>query len=132
MGFSEEPLVSIDYKGSTYGGVVDALYPVDGTMVKLLIWNDNESNYTHQLQLPVWWARTANNPLKDIALYPGQGYGAARRVLCPPRSFCLLQPLTFWRPGMLEPGCGKICCQPSRPRREKFSASRYFSSATHL
>ena len=25
MGFSEEPLVSIDYRGSTYGGVVDAL-----------------------------------------------------------------------------------------------------------
>ena len=52
MGFSEEPLVSIDYKGSTYGGVVDALSTqvLDGTMVKLLIWYDNESGFTHQLQ----------------------------------------------------------------------------------
>ena len=51
MGFSEEPLVSIDYKGSTYGGVVDALSTqvLDGTMVKLLIWYDNESGFTNQL-----------------------------------------------------------------------------------
>ena len=52
MGFSEEPLVSIDYKGSTYGGVVDALSTqvLDGTMVKLLIWYDNESGFTNQLR----------------------------------------------------------------------------------
>ena len=51
MGYSEEPLVSIDYKGSTFGGVVDALSTqvLDGTMVKLLIWYDNESGFTHQL-----------------------------------------------------------------------------------
>ena len=51
MGFSEEPLVSIDYTGSTYGGVVDALSTqvLDGTMVKLLIWYDNESGFTNQL-----------------------------------------------------------------------------------
>ena len=51
MGFSEEPVVSIDYKGSTYGGVVDALSTqvLDGTMVKLLIWYDNESGFTNQL-----------------------------------------------------------------------------------
>jgi len=51
MGFCEEPLVSIDYKGSTYGGVVDALSTqvLDGTMVKLLIWYDNESGFTNQL-----------------------------------------------------------------------------------
>ncbi|MDD3682321.1 MAG: type I glyceraldehyde-3-phosphate dehydrogenase [Desulfovibrio desulfuricans] len=51
MGYSEEPLVSIDYKGSTFGGVVDALSTqvLDGTMVKLLIWYDNESGFTNQL-----------------------------------------------------------------------------------
>ena len=51
MGFSEEPLVSIDYKGSTYGGVVDALSTqvLNSTMVKLLIWYDNESGFTNQL-----------------------------------------------------------------------------------
>ncbi len=51
MGFSEEPLVSIDYRGSTYGGVVDALSTqvLQDTMVKLLIWYDNESGFTNQL-----------------------------------------------------------------------------------
>ncbi len=51
MGFSEEPLVSIDYRGSTYGGVVDALSTqvLDKSMVKLLIWYDNEAGFTNQL-----------------------------------------------------------------------------------
>jgi glyceraldehyde 3-phosphate dehydrogenase len=51
MGYSEEPLVSIDYKGSTHGGVVDALSTqvLDGTMVKLLVWYDNEAGFTNQL-----------------------------------------------------------------------------------
>ncbi|MDE5831488.1 MAG: type I glyceraldehyde-3-phosphate dehydrogenase [Desulfovibrio sp.] len=52
MGYSEEPLVSIDYRGSTYGGVVDALstFVLDDTMVKLLIWYDNEAGFTNQLK----------------------------------------------------------------------------------
>lgn len=51
MGFTEEPLVSIDFRGSTHGGVVDALSTqvLDGTMVKVLIWYDNEAGFTHQL-----------------------------------------------------------------------------------
>lgn len=51
MGYSEEPLVSIDYRGSTYGGVVDALSTqvLDDTMVKILIWYDNEAGFTNQL-----------------------------------------------------------------------------------
>ncbi len=51
MGFSEEPLVSIDYKGSTCGGVVDALSTqvLEKTMVKLLLWYDNEAGFTNQL-----------------------------------------------------------------------------------
>ncbi|MDR2573613.1 MAG: type I glyceraldehyde-3-phosphate dehydrogenase [Desulfovibrio sp.] len=51
MGVTGEPLVSIDFKGSTYGGVVDALSTqvLDGTMVKLLIWYDNEAGFTNQL-----------------------------------------------------------------------------------
>lgn len=51
MGFSEEPLVSIDYRGSVYGGVVDALSTqvLAGTMLKLLIWYDNEAGFTNQL-----------------------------------------------------------------------------------
>lgn len=51
MGYCDEPLVSIDFKGSTYGGVVDALSTqvMDGTMAKLIIWYDNESGFTNQL-----------------------------------------------------------------------------------
>ena len=51
MGFTEEPLVSIDFRGSTHSGVVDALSTqvLDGTMVKVLIWYDNEAGFTHQL-----------------------------------------------------------------------------------
>lgn len=51
MGYSEEPLVSIDYKGSTFGGVVDALSTqvLNGTMAKVLIWYDNEAGFTNQL-----------------------------------------------------------------------------------
>lgn len=51
MGYTEEPLVSIDFRGSTYGGVVDALSTqvMDDTMVKVLIWYDNEAGFTNQL-----------------------------------------------------------------------------------
>ncbi|MGE9984107.1 type I glyceraldehyde-3-phosphate dehydrogenase [Desulfovibrio sp. SGI.169] len=51
MGFSEEPLVSIDYRGSACGGVVDALSTqvLDQSMVKLLLWYDNEAGFTNQL-----------------------------------------------------------------------------------
>ena len=51
FGYSDEPLVSIDYKGSTCGGVLDALSTqvLDQTMVKLLLWYDNEAGFTNQL-----------------------------------------------------------------------------------
>lgn len=51
MGYTEEPLVSVDYMGSTHGGVVDALCTsvIGGTMLKLIIWYDNEAGFTNQL-----------------------------------------------------------------------------------
>ncbi len=51
MGYTDIPLVSIDYMGSTYGGVVDGLVTTvqDNSMLKLLIWYDNESGFTNQL-----------------------------------------------------------------------------------
>lgn len=51
MGYSEEPLVSTDYLGSTYSGVVDGLCTsvMSNRMVKTIIWYDNESSFTHQL-----------------------------------------------------------------------------------
>lgn len=51
MGYTEIPLVSVDYNGSSYGGVVDALCTqvIDKRMVKLIIWYDNEAGFTWQL-----------------------------------------------------------------------------------
>ena len=56
MGYSEEPLVSIDYRGTTYGGVVDALSTQVqcDTMVKLFVWYDNEAGFTNQLKRLVY------------------------------------------------------------------------------
>jgi len=52
MGYCDEPLVSIDYMGSIYGGVVDAMSTtvMGGTMLKLIVWYDNESGFCNQLK----------------------------------------------------------------------------------
>ncbi|HBI55306.1 MAG TPA: type I glyceraldehyde-3-phosphate dehydrogenase, partial [Firmicutes bacterium] len=43
LGYSDEPLVSVDYKGSEYSGVVDALSTtVIDNMAKVVAWYDNE------------------------------------------------------------------------------------------
>ncbi|MBI5519568.1 MAG: type I glyceraldehyde-3-phosphate dehydrogenase [Desulfovibrio sp.] len=51
FGYTEEPLVSSDFVGSTFGGVVDAglTNVIGGTQVKLIVWYDNESGFTNQL-----------------------------------------------------------------------------------
>jgi glyceraldehyde 3-phosphate dehydrogenase len=48
LGYSTEPLVSSDYIGSAYSCVLDALSTnvVDGTMVKISGWYDNEWGYS--------------------------------------------------------------------------------------
>ncbi len=51
MGYTEEPLVSTDFIGTSYAGVVDGLCTsvMDNRLAKLIIWYDNESGFTHQL-----------------------------------------------------------------------------------
>lgn len=51
MGYSEEPLVSVDYTGAEFGGVVDSLLTsvMDKRLLKLIIWYDNEAGFTSQL-----------------------------------------------------------------------------------
>ncbi len=51
LGVSGEPLVSMDYKGSSYSSVVDALstYVVDGDLVSVAAWYDNEWGYSTRL-----------------------------------------------------------------------------------
>lgn len=51
MGYTDIPLVSMDYVGSIYGGVVDGLCTsvMNGSMVKVIVWYDNEAGFTYQL-----------------------------------------------------------------------------------
>lgn len=51
IAYTEEPLVSIDYKGSPYSAVVDGLSTLvmEGTMVKVVAWYDNEWGYSSRL-----------------------------------------------------------------------------------
>jgi glyceraldehyde 3-phosphate dehydrogenase len=48
LGFSEEPLVSIDFKGDPRSSIVDAecTSVFQGTMVKVMAWYDNEWGYS--------------------------------------------------------------------------------------
>lgn len=47
LGYSEEPLVSVDYKGDPRSAIVDALSTrvIGGHLVKVLAWYDNEWGY---------------------------------------------------------------------------------------
>ena len=54
LGYTEDPIVSSDIIGSTYGSIVDGLstsiLEVDGKqLVKVISWYDNEMSYTAQL-----------------------------------------------------------------------------------
>jgi glyceraldehyde 3-phosphate dehydrogenase len=51
MAFSEVPLVSTDYNGNPHSSIIDALSTmiIDGNMVKVISWYDNESGYSHRV-----------------------------------------------------------------------------------
>ncbi|MFH1215915.1 MAG: type I glyceraldehyde-3-phosphate dehydrogenase [Pseudomonadota bacterium] len=50
LGYSEEPLVSIDYQGNPHSSVVDGMSTkVIGNMVKVLSWYDNEWGYSNRV-----------------------------------------------------------------------------------
>ena len=51
LGFSEEPLVSMDFKGDSRSSIVDAdlTTVMDGNMVKVVSWYDNEWGYATRL-----------------------------------------------------------------------------------
>jgi glyceraldehyde 3-phosphate dehydrogenase len=48
LAFSEEPLVSIDFKGNSNSSIVDSenTKVIDGTCIKILSWYDNEWGYS--------------------------------------------------------------------------------------
>ncbi|EJO5347991.1 type I glyceraldehyde-3-phosphate dehydrogenase [Clostridium botulinum] len=51
LGYSEEPLVSIDYRGDERSSIVDGLSTsvIDNRLVKVVSWYDNEYGYSHRL-----------------------------------------------------------------------------------
>jgi glyceraldehyde 3-phosphate dehydrogenase len=51
LGLSDEPLVSVDYTGDPRSSVVDSLSTavMDGRMVKVLSWYDNEWGYSSRV-----------------------------------------------------------------------------------
>ena len=51
LGVSEEPLVSIDYRGNSHSSIVDLplINVVDKNLVKVVAWYDNEWGYSNRL-----------------------------------------------------------------------------------
>jgi glyceraldehyde 3-phosphate dehydrogenase len=51
LSVCDEPLVSVDFTSSTYSSVVDALstFVLEGTLVKVLSWYDNEMGFSTRL-----------------------------------------------------------------------------------
>ncbi len=52
LGYEEAPLVSIDFKGNPLSSIIDAALTsvMDGTMVKVVSWYDNEWGYSNRLR----------------------------------------------------------------------------------
>ena len=51
LGFEDRPLVSADYTNDTRSGIVDgpSTMVIDGSMVKVLVWYDNEYGYAFRM-----------------------------------------------------------------------------------
>lgn len=51
LGYSEEPLVSIDFKGNPHSSIVDAesTMVIEGNLAKVISWYDNEWGYSNRL-----------------------------------------------------------------------------------
>jgi glyceraldehyde 3-phosphate dehydrogenase len=51
LGYSEEPLVSMDYRGDPRSSIVDAdsTVVIDGSLVKVLAWYDNEWGFSNRM-----------------------------------------------------------------------------------
>ena len=51
MAYTEDPIVSSDIRGSQFSAIVDSLLTavIDGTMLKVVAWYDNEWGYSNRL-----------------------------------------------------------------------------------
>jgi glyceraldehyde 3-phosphate dehydrogenase len=52
LGYTDEPLVSVDFNGDAHSAVIDGLSTavVDGALVKVLAWYDNEWGYSSRVR----------------------------------------------------------------------------------
>ena len=63
LGYTEEPLVSIDFQGNAHSSIVDGLCTrVLGTTVKIMSWYDNEWGYSNRM-LDLVLHMESNKPL---------------------------------------------------------------------
>jgi glyceraldehyde 3-phosphate dehydrogenase len=51
LGFSEAPLVSMDFNGNSLSSIVDASLTsvIEGNLVKVISWYDNETGFSHRM-----------------------------------------------------------------------------------
>ncbi|MGB7603962.1 MAG: type I glyceraldehyde-3-phosphate dehydrogenase [Lutisporaceae bacterium] len=51
LQYCDEPLVSVDFKGSAYSSIIDALSTmvIQGNMIKVISWYDNEYGYSNRV-----------------------------------------------------------------------------------
>ena len=65
LGVSDQPLVSSDFRGDSRSAIIDAASTmvIDGTLVKVIAWYDNEWGYSCRLA--------------DLATYVGERLPAA-------------------------------------------------------
>ncbi len=51
LGYTDEPLVSIDYNGNPHSSIVDGMSTkvIEGNMVKVISWYDNEAGFSRRL-----------------------------------------------------------------------------------
>jgi len=51
LGYSEDPLVSIDFNGNKLSSIFDApfTHAIEGNLIKVLSWYDNETGYSNRL-----------------------------------------------------------------------------------
>jgi len=68
MAYSEAPLVSRDYNGNPHSSIVDALSTMvmDGVMVKIIAWYDNEWGYSNRVVDTALYIREKRRNLKKL------------------------------------------------------------------
>lgn len=73
LGYADEPLVSVDYKGSPYSSVVDSLLTmgIGGNMIRVVSWYDNEWGYSQRVADLAFYVAQQGIPQGTTPKYAG-------------------------------------------------------------